>query len=133
MLVDANVLLRVFDGPGHTQYADAIAMIREAVEHGETLRVFPNTLIEMAFVLSSEPAGYGYERSVVAQALSAVLDDPNLRVDAEAVWRRALNLYAEYPIDLDDLYLAAVAEHTDDRVLSFDRDFDRLRRDGVRI
>ncbi len=133
MLVDANVLLRVFDGPDHTQHADAVAMIRDALEHGETLRVLPNTLIEMAFVLSSKPAGYGYERSVVAQALSAVLDDPSLLVDGEAVWRRALDLYVEYPVDLDDLYLAAVAEDAKDRVLSFDRDFDRLRRDGVRI
>jgi predicted nucleic acid-binding protein len=57
----------------------------------------------------------------------------DLAVDGDDVWRRALDLYTRYAIDLDDLSLAAVAEHAGEAVLSFDGGFDKLRRDGLAI
>lgn len=133
MLIDANVLLRVLDGPEHPQHPRAIEMLRDAIAMGGSLRVLPGTIIEVAFALSSEAAGYGYGHGLIAEHLNTLLDDPRFAVDSEDVWRRAVDLYERYPIDLDDLFLAAIAEQSGERVLSFDGDFDRLRRDGLKI
>jgi predicted nucleic acid-binding protein len=133
MLIDTNVLLRVFDGPGQPQYDEARRRIVACIEAGEPLRVLSATVMEVAFVLASVEAGYGLSREEIVQALSAVLEDPSLTVDDVAILRRAVQLFAQHPIDLQDCYLAAAAEATGERLFSFDKDFDRLRVDGLAI
>lgn len=133
MLIDANVLLRIFDGPDHPQHETAVVWLRDASARGQPCRVLPATLSEIAFVLSSQATGYGLDRAAVVDALQTILDDPLLTVIDAAACRRAVELYARYPMDLDDCYLAAAAEDRNEPVASFDGDFDRLRGDGILI
>jgi predicted nucleic acid-binding protein len=133
MILDANVLLRVMDGPEHPLHTRAAGMVRDAIDQGQVLRVLPTTLSELAFVLASSAAGYGLSRAAIVDALEAILDDPQLSVEEPDACRRAVELYAAHPIDLDDCYLAAKAERGGERVLSLDVDFDRLRKSGLAI
>lgn len=133
MLLDANVLLRVFDGPCQPHYEEARRQIMACREAGEPLRVLSSTMMEVAFVLMSAETGYGLAREEVARALSTIIEDPSLTVENVAVLRRALELFVQRSIDLQDCYLAAAAEAAGERLFSFDRDFDRLRADGLEI
>jgi predicted nucleic acid-binding protein len=133
MLLDANVLLRAIDGPQHPQYEQAKAWVDEAVASDEPLRVHPITMMEVSYVLASKPAGYGWERSGIADALTAILEDPTLTVVDAPILDRAVELFRQYPLDLQDCYLAAFSDARQEQLCSFDGDFDRLRAAGLAI
>ncbi len=84
------------------------------------------TVLEIAFVLESSAAGYGWERAAVAAAVAAIVDEPGFAVERGEALRVAAATYRARNIDLHDCYLDAVARERGTRVLSFDRDLARL-------
>jgi predicted nucleic-acid-binding protein len=133
MLVDTYVLLWVFEGPDQPQYDEARWRIVACIEAGEPLRLLSATVMEVAFVLARADAGYGLSREEIAKALTTIIEDPSLTVDGAAILSRAVQLFVQRSIALQDCYLAAAAEATGERLFSFDKDFDRLRVDGLAI
>ena len=81
MIVDANVLLRALEGDATAQARAVRGRIEAARESSEKLIVLSATVLEVAYVLESEPAGYGWERDDVARAIAAVLDEPAFSVE----------------------------------------------------
>jgi len=133
MLLDANVLLRAIDGPEHPQYEQAKAWVNQALVSGETLHVHPVSMMEVSYVLESKPAGYGWDRTDIADALDAILEDPTLAVLDAPILDRAVGLYRQFSLDLQDCYLAAFGEARHEHIRSFDGDFDRVREAGLSI
>jgi predicted nucleic-acid-binding protein len=126
LIVDTNVLLRALEG-GTTVQARAVRRrIETARESGQTMNVLSATVLEVAYVLESEPAGYGWDRDDVARAIDAVLDEPAFSVEHEQAMRDAMAIYRSRSIDLHDCLLSAIAGQRDDRVLSFDADLRKL-------
>ncbi len=125
MIVDTNVLLRLVERASGTQ-ARAARMRVEAARAGESLAVFAATILEVAFVLESVPAGYGWDRGSVTSALEAITDEPAFDIEHRDVLRVAAATYRDKSIDLRDCYLDALARERDTRVLTFDRDLRRL-------
>lgn len=127
MIVDTNVLLRILDG-GRSEHAVAArARVQSARETGETLHVFAATVLELAFVLESVRAGYGWNREAVASAVQAVADEPAFEVEHADALKFAASSYRERKVDLNDCYLDALANQFGTRVLSFDGDLRKLR------
>lgn len=125
MIVDTNVLLRVLDADGGPQTTAARESIRRS-RAASPLTVLSATVVEMAFVLRSARAGYGWDRQVIGDAVEAVLDEPAFAVEHGDALRRALRAFRGRSIDLHDCLLHAIAEERGVRVVSFDDDLQRL-------
>ena len=121
MIADTNVLLRVLERDAGVHGRAARARV-EAARVGERITVFAATVLEVAFVLESAPAGYGWDRDSVSAAVKAIVDEPGFAVEHADALRGAAKTYRDHPIDLHDCYLDALARERKTRVLSFDRD-----------
>jgi predicted nucleic acid-binding protein len=118
--VDTNVLIRHLTGdpPEAAQRATA------ALGGAEELLLADLVLAECVYVLESF---YEVERATVARLMRAALALPSVVVVDEALLLRALELYELQRVDFADAYLVASAEVTGiDRVMSFDRDIERV-------
>lgn len=125
MIADTNVLLRALAPDAGSQARAARARV-EAARVGEPIVVFAATVLEVAFVLESAQAGYGWARTFVADAITSIIDEPGFTVEHDAALRVAATTYRDRSIDLHDCYLDALARDRATHVLSFDRDLARL-------
>lgn len=125
MIADTNVLLRALAPDAGAQGHAARARV-EAARTGEPITVFAATVLEVAFVLESAKAGYGWGRTVVGDAITSIVDEPGFTVEHDAALRVAATTYRDHSIDLHDCYLDALARERATQVLSFDRDLARL-------
>ena len=125
MIADANVVLRILDRDTGAHGRAARARV-ETARTGEPIGVLAATVLEIAFVLESSAAGYGWDRMAVAAAVEAIVDEPGFAVEHGEALRVAAATYRVRRIDLHDCYLDAVARERGLRVLSFDRDLARL-------
>ena len=126
MIADANVLLRALDREDGTQARAVRARIETARGSEVTLTVLAATVLEVAYVLESARAGYGWDRKDVARAVAAIVDEPAFEVEHGDAIAEALGTYRTRSIDLHDCYLASVATQRGTRVLSFDEDLRKL-------
>ncbi len=129
MIVDTNVLLRSVGGEDTRHTAAVHQRVRAARESGTTHSVLSATVLEVAYVLASAAAGYGWDRDDVAAAVTAITDEPAFEVEHASALRSAAETYRSRSIDLHDCFLAALAAERSTRVLSFD---DNSRRLGIR-
>ena len=125
MIADANVLLRILDG-GTTSHSRAARERVKRARRGSPIAVLAATVLEVAYVLESSAAGYGWQRSAVASAVEAIVDEPGFAVEHDEALRAAAKSYRDHAFDLHDCYLDAVARQRNTRVLSFDADLARL-------
>lgn len=125
MIADANVVLRILDCDPAAHGRAARARV-ETARAGERITVLAATVLEIAFVLESSAAGYGWDRMAVAAAVEAIVDEPAFAVEHGEALRAAASTYRDHRIDLHDCYLDAVARERHMRVLSFDKDLARL-------
>jgi predicted nucleic-acid-binding protein len=125
VIADTNVLLRALERASGAHGRAARARV-ETARGGEPITVLAATALEVAFVLESEGAGYGWDREAVASAIEAIVDEPAFEVEHGDALRTAASTYRERSIDVHDCFLDALARKRDTKVLSFDRDLTRL-------
>ena len=125
VIADANVLLRLLERDAGAHGRAARARV-EAARAGSPIGVLAATVLEVAFVLESAAAGYGWDRAAVASAVEAIVDEPGFAVEHGDAVRRAAATYRDRTIDLHDCYLDAIARERGTRVLSFEADLARL-------
>lgn len=126
MIVDTNVLLRALDGGTDSQAQAVRRRVETARATGTKLTVLAATVLEVAFVLESARAGYGWGREDVARAVEAIIDEPAFDVEHGEALVDAATTYRMRSIDLHDCLLGAIANQRGTRVLSFDADLRRL-------
>ncbi|MGH2910052.1 MAG: PIN domain-containing protein [Solirubrobacteraceae bacterium] len=126
MIADTNVLLRALDGDPGVQGRAARERVTRARDTGERLTVLSATVLEVAYVLESARAGYGWDRGAVADSVEAIVDDPGLDVEHAGALRAAAASYRARSVDLHDCLLRALAKERGTKVLSFDDDLRRL-------
>jgi len=125
VIADANVLLHILEHDRGAHGRAARARV-EAARADEPIGVLAATVLEVAFVLESSAAGYGWDRIVVAAAVQAIVDEPGFAVEHGEALSAAATTYRERVIDLHDCYLDAIVRERETRVLSFDTDLARL-------
>jgi len=126
VILDTNVLVRTLDRDPGPQGRAARERVETARETGGKLTVLAATVLEAAYVLESERAGYGWDRDAVASAVEAIVDDPAFDVEHADALRAASASYRARSIDLHDCLLSALAGERSTKVLSFDDDLRRL-------
>lgn len=122
--LDTNIFLR-FLAADHPTMSPESARLIERAEAGEiTLRTSHLTLAEIVWSLRSQ---YQRSREDVAATLSSLLGLHSLRVDQPDFLREVTDWYRSTNVDFTDAYNALDARRRGfDRIVSYDRDFDRL-------
>lgn len=128
MIADTNILLRIVDGPGHPLHETATHLVSDALAKGEKVHVTDATVHEIAYVLRSKAAGYGFPPESVAGTIADLLDAPELTFENTDVLRLACELYGSTGIDFHDCYLATLSHLRHGEPLSLDDDIAKLRR-----
>jgi len=119
-LVDTNILVRHLTGDAPAQARRATEFLRGSHE----LVLTDLVLAELVYVLESF---YERPREEVASAARALLAFPAIVVADRDLLLRSLEHYESNRLDFAEAYLAAGAELWGiDRVVSFDRDLDRV-------
>lgn len=123
-VVDANVILRhvLADHKDHSPRARALF---SRVQQGdEVIRLVDTAVFEAVFVLDRS---YRQDKAAIAGAFLALLDSPSVVADFPERLRLAFDLFVRNQMSFGDAYIAATALATEEqRVISFDRDFDRI-------
>ncbi len=125
LIADINVLLRSLDGEQTAHSRAARARVQRA-RLRPPIAVLAATVLEVAYVLESSAAGYGWPRDIVASAVEAIVNDPGFEVEHGQALHAAASKYRDHAFDLHDCFLDAIARQRAARVLSFDADLARL-------
>jgi len=127
---DANLILRLLTGKP-TEQADQAEALMLRAERGEVrLWVCSIVVAEVVWVLTS---AYGFSTTDAAEAVLGFLSCDGLIVDEGPVVLASLQTMTETSVDFADAYLAVRAGLSGLPVASFDRDFDRLGVERVRL
>jgi predicted nucleic-acid-binding protein len=117
--LDTNVLVRLLTNDDVRQAAKAETWLRDNASARSPAYVDHLVLCELSWVLERS---YGYARELVHQALSALLDHDQLKLESPELVRQALGLHASGPADFSDYLLAARAQAAGHApVLTFDK------------
>lgn len=124
VFVDTNVFLRVLTADQPRMAADSKRLIERA-ESGEVeLHTSHLALAEIVWTLDSQ---YGVSREEIAGMVRDLLALQSLRVDQKEMLRQVIELYESTNVDFIDAYHALdVRRRGIERVVSYDKDFDRL-------
>lgn len=126
MIADTNFLLRALDQGDSDHGHKARKVLERHRIRGHQISVYAATVIEVAYVLRSVAAGYGYSPAEVSEAVHLILEEPALEVESRESLLLATKLHAEKGIDFHDCYLASIAMTNGEKVFSFDADFRKL-------
>lgn len=70
---------------------------------------------------------YHLSKKETEKHLSGLLKAPYFEVERRNFWLEALRIYLEIEVDLVDIFLFLIAKKEKGRVLSFDKDFKKLK------
>lgn len=123
-IADTNLLLRhtLNDIPLQASFAEEY--FKKAQKGLIRITICPVVLFEMFFVLEKF---YRFDRPQVAYYLLEVVTTPYLEVEEREIFTSTVPFYKEQRIDFVDAYLFAKAQAQAAEVLSFDKDFRKLK------
>jgi len=125
VVVDANVLLRYLTGDPAALADRAQKVLQEAEARRVRLMVTSLTVAEVVFVLEHV---YRWPRGTIAEGLLKLLAARLLHIPEVAVLERAMGWYRDVRrLHFADAYVAAMAASRQAALISFDREFKRLR------
>ena len=118
VLLDANVLLRFFEGEHADQYAEAAETMRD-IQEGRIDAVLLDMIVaEIVYVLRRI---YGRTRTEIAYVLREIITLPHIHVENRAVLFATFELYADRSIDFADAMLCAKKQLEGYAIVSFDK------------
>lgn len=123
-ILDANVYLRFRLKDNALQAKKATAFLRQARERKISLILYPEIVLEIAFVLESV---YKLAKEDIVQSLSSICKTDYISVVDRSILLRTIDVFDKKNIDLTDCLLYARAEETGAEILSFDKDFNKLK------
>ncbi|MGI6776239.1 MAG: PIN domain-containing protein [Patescibacteria group bacterium] len=123
-IVDTNVFLRFLLKDNEEYFKKARRYFLRAKKHQITLILLPVVVLEINYVLKGV---YSLSRQESAKILSSLLKSPLLMVKERKTLIKAVDSYEKINIDLADVYLSAAAQEENAKVLSFDKDFEKIK------
>ena len=97
--VDTSVILRILIKDDELKARAAVNLLKSAGEKGLILYLLPVAVLETVWVLEKV---YSFSRKAVREVVEAILNTPELKVEQEAVFRKALKTYDEKNIKFAD-------------------------------
>ena len=97
--IDTSVILRLLiqDDPAKARSCEKL--LREGEQRGLTLYLLPVAIMETVWVLEKI---YKFERKTIREIIEAILNTPELKIEMEGVFRKAIRSYEEKNIKFAD-------------------------------
>ena len=129
--VDTSVILRILLADDDLKRRAAEKLLKEAKGKGVLLYLLPIAVMEVVFVLDKV---YKLRREDIHEMVTALLNTPELIVEMENVFRKAVEAYAEKNIKFADAVMAFWGlERGLTTIFTYDeKDFKRLNELEVR-
>ena len=122
VLLDANIIIRFFEGSQATDYPKAVKII-EDIHQGKIKALLLDLIIaEIVYVTKRI---YKRSKKEISEVLSEFILMENLYVQNQAITLEALRLYSDKNIDFADAMLCAKQNLEGYRLVSFDKDLKR--------
>ena len=97
--LDTSALLRLLVKDDEKKMNAVIALLQNAGKQGSYFSVLPVTMLEIVWVLEKV---YKLDRRAVREFVEAIINTPQLKVEKEEVFRKALQIYAEKNVKFAD-------------------------------
>lgn len=101
--IDTNILLRLLIRDEEAQHRACVNLLQEARKEGIALHLLPVAILEVVWVLEKV---YRYPRPRIREIVEAILNTPELKIEKEAVFRKALSAYESQNIKFADALMA---------------------------
>ncbi len=124
-LVDTNVILRYLLNDIPEQAEKARRIFNRARSLKARVKILPIILVVVVYHLSHT---YKIPRNEVADTLQIFISPKWIKIENKDAILEALELFKNSKIDMVDLMLFTIAKHKGYEIVSFDKDFKRLRR-----
>ena len=124
-IVDTNIFLRFLLKDNDKFFQTAKQYFTQAKKGKIVLILIPQVLFEIDYVLRGV---YSLSQKETANILSNLLKTAALNVNNRIVLIKAVEKYKNLNIDLFDLYLFEKAKQEKAQVLSFDKDFEKIKK-----
>jgi predicted nucleic-acid-binding protein len=102
-IVDTSVILRILLADDDLKRKAAEKLLKESKGKGVSLYLLPVAVMEVVFVLDKV---YKLGRKTVQEMVIALLNTPELSIEMEDVFRKAIEAYAERNIKFADAVMA---------------------------
>ena len=123
-VVDTNVFLRFLLKDNKKYFSQAKKYFLQAKEGKIILILLPPVVFEIDYVLKGV---YSLSRQESAKILSFLVKSPDLEVEERKILIEAIEKYKKINIDLVDIYFATAAKQQKAKMLSFDKDFKKIK------
>lgn len=123
-IVDTNVFLRFLLKDNKKYFNQAQKYFAQAKEGKITLILLPQVLFEIDYVLRGV---YSLSKKETVDILSTLVKSPALEIKNRKVLIEVVEKYKKINIDLFDIYLAGIAKQQKAKLLSFDKDFRKIK------
>jgi predicted nucleic-acid-binding protein len=123
-LLDTNVILRFLLQDHKKYYEIASEYFRKAQHKQIELGIIPEVLFELDYVLRGV---YHLSKTEVVDILSKLIKTPYINIKNRGLILTIIEEYQKKTIDLFDIYLFYLAKNEKSEVISFDRDFKKLK------
>jgi predicted nucleic-acid-binding protein len=127
---DTNVFLRFLIQDNLEQYDQAKNYFSQAKAGKIKIFIIPEIILEIDYVLKKV---YSLPRIEVSSKLLHLTSTPYFEVKDRDLWIKSLEIYNKTNFDLVDIFLFTSANREGGEVLSFDQDFNKLKRLHSRI
>lgn len=123
-LADTNIFIRIFvqDNPEQTKIAQKY--LEQAREKLIKISVLSEIITEIEYVLTKV---YKIEKKEVVDKLLLIVEATYLKVERRKEWVSAINIYSKYNVDLIDAFLYVLGNKKKYNILSFDKDFKKIK------
>jgi predicted nucleic-acid-binding protein len=128
--IDTSVILRLLIKDDEAKGDACLKLIKNAKSNGIALHIPPVTVLEIVWVLEKV---YKYKKPAIREIVEALLNTPELRVDNELMFRKAVLLYESKNIKFADAVMGSWGlEKGINIVYTYDeKDFKRI--DGLDV
>ena len=125
--VDTNIFIRYLTKDDPVKAENCYRLFKEAEKNQIDLTTSESVIAEVVFILSSKRL-YHLSREEVQARLYPLISLQGLKIPHRRMYLRALDLYANNTIDFEDALSIAIMERQGiDGIISYDRDFDRVK------
>ncbi len=97
--IDTSVILRLLIKDDPVKARSCEKLLKEAEQRGLILYLLPVAIMETVWVLEKI---YKFERKTIREIIEAILNTPQLKIEMETVFRKAIRNYEEKNIKFAD-------------------------------
>ena len=101
--IDTSAILRLLIKDDDVKMNSVAKLIRESKDRGVSLYLLPVAVMEIVFVLEKV---YKIKKKSIKELVTAILNTPEIRVESEDIFRRAIEVYVSKNIKFADAVMS---------------------------